>query len=86
MGNETLKLPPQNVEAEQSVLGAMLLDGEAVIQVLEFLSSEHFYKESHQKIFSAMSRNWLIYPMALLITGFGAFYYLQHKIPSFLYL
>ncbi|MCK4423542.1 MAG: replicative DNA helicase [Candidatus Omnitrophica bacterium] len=55
MGNETLKLPPQNIEAEQSVLGAMLLDEEAVIRVLEFLGSDQFYKESHHKIFSAMT-------------------------------
>jgi len=55
MGNEKLKLPPQNIEAEQSVLGAMLLDEDAVMQALEFLKAEHFYKASHQKIYSAIT-------------------------------
>lgn len=48
------KLPPQNIEAEQSVLGAMLLDNDAVTKVLEFLGAEAFYREGHRKIFSAM--------------------------------
>lgn len=48
------KLPPQNIEAEQSVLGAVLLDNEALPKVLEVLSPEDFYRESHRKIFNAM--------------------------------
>ncbi len=48
------KLPPQNIEAEQSVLGALLIDQEAIIKVLDILSKEDFYKESHQMIFESM--------------------------------
>ncbi|MCB0326410.1 MAG: replicative DNA helicase [Bdellovibrionales bacterium] len=48
------KLPPQNVEAEQSVLGAMLLDNEASFEVMEILHAEDFYRPQHQKIFSSI--------------------------------
>ncbi|MBI5640544.1 MAG: replicative DNA helicase [Nitrospirae bacterium] len=48
------KLPPQNVEAEQSVLGAILLDNSAITTTVELLHSEDFYRESHRKIFIAM--------------------------------
>lgn len=49
------KLPPQNVEAEQSVLGAILLDNNALTTAIELLTYEDFYKGSHRKIFIAMS-------------------------------
>src|SRR6476660_10360033 len=48
------KVPPQNLEAESSVLGGILLDNEAVNQVLELLRPEDFYRESHRKIFRSM--------------------------------
>ncbi|MBI3351087.1 MAG: replicative DNA helicase [Nitrospirae bacterium] len=48
------KLPPQNIEAEQSVLGAILLENSAVNKALEIIRLDDFYKESHRKIFSAM--------------------------------
>ncbi len=48
------RLPPQNIEAEQSVLGAVLLENEALASVVEMLSPEDFYKDSHKKIFFAM--------------------------------
>ncbi len=44
------RLPPQNMEAEQSVLGAMLLDKEALIEVAEILIPRDFYRETHQHI------------------------------------
>jgi replicative DNA helicase len=40
------KLPPQNLEAEQSVLGSMLLDKDAIINVASFLRGEYFYDVS----------------------------------------
>ena len=49
-----LKIPPQNIEAEQSVLGGILLEPEALSRVLEILQEEDFYREGHRKIFSAM--------------------------------
>lgn len=48
------KLPPQNIEAEQSVIGAILLDNNALNAALEIISPGDFYKEAHRKIFSAM--------------------------------
>jgi replicative DNA helicase len=48
------RIPPQNIEAEQSVLGAVLLENDALNQALEILAPEAFYRESHQEIFRAM--------------------------------
>ena len=48
------KIPPQNLEAESSVLGGILLENEAVNLVLELLRPDDFYRESHRKIFRAM--------------------------------
>ncbi len=53
--NETAqRLPPQNIEAEQSVLGSMLIDKDALFEVAEILSAEDFYREVHQKIFESI--------------------------------
>ncbi|MFQ5492582.1 MAG: replicative DNA helicase [Candidatus Dojkabacteria bacterium] len=49
-----LKLPPQNLEVEQSVLGALLIDEDAIYKIAEFLLPEHFYRETHQKIYAVM--------------------------------
>lgn len=46
---------PQNIEAEQAVLGAILIDGYIINQVLNILTSEDFYRESHRKMFDAMA-------------------------------
>ncbi len=51
---QDIRLPPQNVEAEQSVMGSILLDNNAFLRVLENLAPEDFYKREHQLIFSAM--------------------------------
>jgi replicative DNA helicase len=48
------RLPPQNIEAEQSVLGAVLLDNEAISKALEIISPEDFYREAHRKLFNTM--------------------------------
>jgi len=48
------RIPPHDETAEQSVLGAVLLDKDAMIDVAEFLRPEHFYKEAHKYIFTAM--------------------------------
>ncbi|MBI4844252.1 MAG: replicative DNA helicase [Nitrospirae bacterium] len=50
----TDRVPPQNIEAEQSVLGAILLEKEALASVIEYISADDFYKDSHKKIFLAM--------------------------------
>ncbi|HZG74369.1 MAG TPA: replicative DNA helicase [Paenibacillus sp.] len=48
------RIPPQNLEAEQAVLGAILLDSVAIITVMETLKPEDFYRQAHQFIFEAM--------------------------------
>ncbi len=48
------KLPPQSAEAEESVLGSMLIDEEAVANVIEILKSRDFYKEANRKIYEAI--------------------------------
>ena len=48
------KLPPQNLEAELSILGGILIDNYAINRVLEILSPSEFYREAHRKIFGAM--------------------------------
>ncbi|MCI0345134.1 MAG: replicative DNA helicase, partial [Chloroflexi bacterium] len=48
------RLPPQSLEAEQSVLGAILIDREAIIEVAEFLRPEDFYRQAHGAIYRAM--------------------------------
>ncbi len=49
-----LRLPPQNLEAERAVLGALMIDENAIVKVADFLSSEDFYRDAHGKIFEAM--------------------------------
>ena len=48
------RVPPQSIEAEQSVLGAMLIDKEAIAKVTEVLNADDFYREAHRVIFTAM--------------------------------
>ena len=54
MGVMLDKVPPQNLEAEQSVLGSMLLDKEAIIRAQEVLRAEDFYQDAHRHIFTAI--------------------------------
>ena len=55
MGNNNPpKVPPQNIEAEQSVLGSILLENEALSKALEVLKPEDFYYEAHRQIFQSM--------------------------------
>lgn len=48
------KVPPHSVDAEQSVLGSILLDKDAIVQVSEFLRPEQFYVQKHGDIFEGM--------------------------------
>jgi replicative DNA helicase len=53
--NDTLrKLPPQSIEAEESVLGGVLIDNSALDRAVEVLAPEDFYREAHRKIMQAM--------------------------------
>ena len=52
MANEkNTKLPPQDLESESSVLGALMLDKNAILKVVDILEPDDFYHPSHQKIF-----------------------------------
>ena len=48
------KLPPQNLEAEQSILGGILIENEAINRVTEILDADDFYRDAHRKIFDAL--------------------------------
>lgn len=48
------RVPPQNIEAEQSVLGAMLLEKEAIVKVEEILLPQDFYREAHKIIYKTI--------------------------------
>lgn len=48
-------LPPQSIEAEESIISAILLDNETLFDVLDILKPEDFYRSAHQKIFAAIS-------------------------------
>jgi len=48
------RLPPHNIEAEQSVLGSLLIDPDAIIRVAPFLRPEDFYRQAHGAIYEAI--------------------------------
>jgi replicative DNA helicase len=48
------KLPPQNIEAEKSALGSLMMDKNAIVKVVDFLEPRDFYVKKHQQIFEAM--------------------------------
>lgn len=52
--NKDLKLPPQNIDAEKSVLGALMLDKDAIIRVANLIRQGDFYKDIHNIIFETM--------------------------------
>ncbi|NUF97264.1 replicative DNA helicase [Lactobacillus mellis] len=55
MNNDLIqRVPPNNKEAEQSVLGSILLRPEALIEALEYVTADSFYQHAHQLIFTAM--------------------------------
>ena len=53
-GTDIRKVPPQNLEAERAVLGAILMDNESIYAVMEILDSSAFYQPSHRLIFGTM--------------------------------
>jgi replicative DNA helicase len=48
------KIPPQNIDAEQSVLGGILIENEAIHTVMEVLTPEDFYRDAHRKIYEVL--------------------------------
>jgi replicative DNA helicase len=53
------RVPPHNIEAEMSVLGAILQSNEALLKCLEFLQPGHFYRDAHRKIFAVAKELFL---------------------------
>ena len=51
---EALKVPPHSIEAEQSVLGGLLLDNGAADRIADFLSGDHFYSDTHRLLYNAI--------------------------------
>ena len=54
MGDEEIKVPPQSIEAERAVLGAMMIDDEAIGVAIEHIDSSYFYETAHQKVFTSI--------------------------------
>ncbi len=52
------KGPPQNLEAEKSLIGSLLTDREAINRVVDMVSADHFYQRSHQLIWAALTDLW----------------------------
>ncbi|HYT30022.1 MAG TPA: replicative DNA helicase [Actinomycetota bacterium] len=50
----TERVPPHNLEAEESVLGSMMLSSEAIASVVEVMKADDFYRPAHQRIFEAL--------------------------------
>jgi len=48
------KIPPQNIEAEESLLSGILIDNNTLLEVIDIISPEDFYRSAHQKIFSGI--------------------------------
>jgi replicative DNA helicase len=49
------RLPPQNIEAEESIISAILVDNNTLLDVIEILAPEDFYRTAHQKIYAAIT-------------------------------
>ena len=49
------RLPPQNIEAEESIISAILIDNNTLLDVIEILAPEDFYRTAHQKIYAAIT-------------------------------
>ena len=54
INSEYGKMPPQAIELEEAVLGACILEKDAILNIIDILKPKSFYKDAHQKIFSAI--------------------------------
>jgi len=48
------RIPPYNIEAEESLLGSMLISRDAIVSVIEIVASEDFYRKSNQEVFNTI--------------------------------
>ncbi len=56
MDADKAKIPPQNTEAEASLLGALLIDSDAIVKVADIITADDFYDERHRRIFEAIGQ------------------------------
>ena len=49
-------LPPQNTDAEASMLGAILIDSDAIVRIADAVTAEDFYDERHQRIYESIKK------------------------------
>jgi replicative DNA helicase len=49
-----IRVPPQDIEAEKSLLGSLMIDKDAIIKIADFFRTEDFYKKNHQEIYQAI--------------------------------
>ena len=54
VSNALAKLPPQNIEAEQSLIGSLLIDKDAIIKVADLLSPHDFYRDVHGILYATI--------------------------------
>ncbi len=54
MADELIKIPPQNLEAEASLLGSILIDKDAIIRVADVITAEDFYKDANRIVYEIM--------------------------------
>lgn len=54
MKNNSIRVPPHNIEAEESVLGSLLIDQDAVVKIADWLGVDDFYQKRHATIYAAM--------------------------------
>lgn len=54
--NTAAKVPPQNTDAEASLLGAILIDSDAIVRIADIISVNDFYDERHQRIYEAIKK------------------------------
>ncbi len=54
MSDELIKIPPQNLEAEASLLGSILIDKDAIIRVADIITAEDFYKDANRIVYDIM--------------------------------
>ena len=48
------KMPPQAIDLEEAVLGALMIEKDAILSIIDILKPESFYKDAHQKVFKAI--------------------------------
>lgn len=56
MESEGARIPPQNTEAEASLLGAILIDSDAIVKIADTVSVDDFYEERHRRIYEAVTQ------------------------------